>query len=196
MKPTLKRRRISITLLGIMLLLITGMVVRYRTVRPLPNIDIWFLQPVSRMKGHVWPAAPGGEEYSKDFIDEPSIIHLHLPNGVVFHTRSELTIMDKEGGMVTDISVLPLPEAVDFNRAVLATQKAAANLMLNKPGVVWGMFSPWEIPEPLSFGLHSKISTGTDIGDRVSLYLEITPVEDTDSKEWKWYIMLDFSKLK
>lgn len=91
------------------------------------EVEVWMMQPVSRVKGFAWPAH-SDKPFEIAAVEDSRNLKLHLPSNREINLPAKAITFHQDNGSVTEVSALPLGELTDFQQAAAAASALASNL--------------------------------------------------------------------
>ena len=110
------------------------------------------LGPVSKLRGHTWPRDGQGQPRDLEAIQTDCALTLHLPSGREYTAHVRGLTMQQRGGVVTQVSPLPLPAVTDFHQAAAEAERTVTHLHLTKDGEIARRVRDWQTRHPLTDG--------------------------------------------
>lgn len=156
----------------------------------LPEVEVWLLQPVSRVKGHAWPMHSDGKPLELAAVEHPALLRVHLPSGKEVEIKAKAIQMDQENGAVTRITPLPLMDLTTFRQAVEEAERLAAQLQVNTHLELKTKLQEWRALGEPTADVFKTYMASTKLEEGVMLYLSVKPHASGQG----WFVVVDFMR--
>lgn len=91
--------------------------------KPLRRVEVWLVEPVTKMIGKAWPRLDNGKPQALTAIEEPVYMVMHLPSGRVVESFSFGVSMEAQEEMVAGVRLQPLTKLVGHLEVTDAAEK-------------------------------------------------------------------------
>lgn len=172
--------------------------------RALRRVEVWLVEPVTKVVGKAWPRLDNGEPQALTAIEEPVMMVVHLPGGRVIESFSFGVFMEAQDGLVSEVILQPLAklvghlEVTDDAEKFVLDWKVGNDEILNKLRNWRSRYSsdpvliPYEQRQP---NPEMTQHAASEIEPGVTLNATRGIIRDSDHKEG-WYLRISFSANK
>jgi len=145
------------------------------------EIEVWVLQPTSRITGLDWPSQKSGLPESMVLIKERCVINVRLPSGLTLALKGRGGALRADGGMVYDLSVWTSDEKSSFQEAVQAAIAVVESTTLPKKADFARQVRDLQQKNPQANDRSFVVNYLNEPG--VTIYVEIRSL-DTSPSSW------------
>ena len=170
---------VAIALLTIVLFIATS--------RPPRDVEIWFGQSVSQIKGYSWQVVDNNPASSVAIYHVR--LKLHLPDKSVLQTEANCIYVDRDNGIVSMVNIILLEKPVDFKSAVMDCERIARRMGISGNDSILRTLRKFEDIGP-GLPYDNEHTAKTNIGGSVIFGLDIKKEPGTDSEGRNWNVWL------
>lgn len=157
------------------------------------SMQVWINQSVDKVSGRPWPRYDDGKPLEMTMTDDPCETILHLPSGKTLDLQSKSTTLNQDHGIVTLVSVLPLPSLVDFRTAVAKLEQMAHAIGI-QDAHFYETIHVWLQKPPSRNPFGPKYRTGASLEEGVDVFVKVEPHQPEDEPDDGWFVAVDFER--
>ncbi len=121
------------------------------------------------------------------YNDKPSAVRIEFPSGREWKRTSMITFVRENDGIILSATLTPLKKSIGFIDALLFLKNDAIDLGVKDNSTFESWVSKLETSPP-EWSPFSSQSSGFDVEENVSFYVEIKPSSNRD----EWYLSYSF----
>lgn len=154
------------------------------------EVEVWMMQPVSRVKGFAWPAHSDGKPFEIAAVEDSRNLKLHLPSNREINLPAKAITFHQDNGSVTEVSALPLGDLTDFQQAAAEASALAANLKADGDENFRAKLESWRAQKNPASDAFSNFGASTELERGVLLFLTLKAHPSGNG----WFLVVDFTR--